>query len=206
MIKAVVFDIGNVLIEWQPEVYFDRHYGEKRRKALFNTVDLHAMNDRVDSGENFHTVLSDTEATYPEFSEEIRDWHDNWIKLASPVIPISVHLMRQLRRKEIPVFSLTNFGIQTFEEASSIYSFLNEFDRSYVSGHMSVIKPDPKIYEMVEQDCGIAPEHLLFTDDRVDNIATARARGWQTHHFKNAEGWAESLIRHGLLTREETQR
>lgn len=205
-IDAVVFDIGNVLIEWQPEVYFDRHFGEARRKALFAEVDLHGMNDRVDSGENFHTVLAATEAENPDFATEIRAWHDDWIQLASPVMPHSVHLLRALRAKGVPVFSLTNFGIETFDYAASIYTFLSEFDRDYVSGRMGVIKPDPRIYEMLEADCGVAPERLLFTDDRVDNIAAARGRGWQTHHFKSQQGWADSLVRHGLLTAEEAAR
>ena len=205
-IDAVVFDIGNVLIEWQPENYFDRHFGEARRKALFAEVDLHGMNDRVDSGENFHNVLAETEAQYPEFAKEIRAWHDDWIQLASPVLPLSVHLLRALKAKGVPVFSLTNFGIETFDYAASIYAFLNEFDRDYVSGRMGVIKPAPRIYEMLEEDCGVAPERLLFADDRADNIAAARARGWQTHHFKNSEGWAECLVRHGLLTEAEARR
>ena len=206
MIEAVVFDIGNVLIEWQPENYFDRHFGEARRKALFAEVDLHAMNDRVDAGENFHEVLAATEATNPAFATEIRAWHDDWIQLASPVIPDSVHLLRALRSKGVPVFSLTNFGVETFDYAASIYSFLNEFDRDYVSGRMGVIKPDPQIYEMLEEDCGVPRDRLLFTDDRMDNIAAARARGWQTHHFKGPQGWADSLVRHGLLTVEEAKR
>jgi len=76
MIKAVIFDIGNVLIEWQPEVFFDRHLGEDRRRALFDAVDLHKMNDRVDCGENFHKVLAETADEYPEWRAEIEMWHD----------------------------------------------------------------------------------------------------------------------------------
>lgn len=205
-IDAVVFDIGNVLIEWQPEVWYDRHYGQDRREKLFAEVDLHEMNERVDSGENFYTVLAETEAAYPDFAAEIRAWRDNWLQLAAPVLPHSVKLMRALRAKGVPVFSLTNFGVETYEMAASVYSFLNEFDRDYVSGRMKVTKPSPKIYEMLEADCGVARERLLFADDRSDNIAAARARGWQTHHFKTSQGWADALVRHGLLTAEEAAR
>lgn len=206
MIKAVIFDIGNVLIEWQPEIFFDRHLGEDRRRALFAAVDLHKMNDRVDTGENFHQVLAETADAYPEWRTEIEMWHDNWIALASPVMGHSVKLQRALRAKGVPVFTLTNFGIETFDYAASIYTFLNEFDRKYVSGHMQVIKPDPRIYEMVEEDCGIAPEHLLFADDRTDNVKAAEARGWNAHLFENPQGWAECLVSHGLLTAEEATR
>lgn len=201
--EAVVFDIGNVLIEWQPERHYDAKFGVERRKQVFDTVDLHAMNDRVDLGENFRDVVYETADKHPDLRAEILDWHDNWIKMASPAIDRSVRLLRALRAKGVPVFALTNFGIQTFEFAETQYDFLTEFDRRYVSGHMQVIKPDPKIYQMVEEDCGIAPAGLLFADDRADNIEMAASRGWQTHLFTSAEGWAARLVSAGLLTESE---
>ncbi len=98
-------------------------------------------------------------------------------------------------RQNVPVFALTNFGIQTFEIAEPVYPFLGEFDRRYISGHMGVIKPDAEIYAMVEADCGVPPEGLLFTDDRIDNINAAASRGWQTHLFEHPQGWADRLVR-----------
>lgn len=204
-VDAVIFDIGNVLIEWQPERYYDRVVGETRRRAMFGEVDLHGMNDRVDRGEHFRDVVYETAERYPEFRDEIRMWHDDWIKLAAPVIPRSVRLMRALQAKGVPVFALTNFGVETFEIAQREYDFLNNFDRAYVSGHMKVIKPEARIYEMVEQDCLIAPERLLFADDRADNIAAAAARGWQTHLFDGPEGWAAKLVSEGLLSESEAE-
>ncbi len=202
-IRAVVFDIGNVLIEWQPEHHYDRWIGEDRRKEMFETVDLHAMNERVDMGENWKDVIYQTADQYPEWRTEILAWHSNWIALASPVIPLSVHLLRALRKKGIPVFALTNFGKENFAYAQTIYSFLNEFDRFYVSGQMKVIKPNPRIYEMLETDCGVPASALLFTDDRPENIEAAKARGWQTHLFQHPQGWADCLVTHGLLTADE---
>jgi 2-haloacid dehalogenase len=203
MIDAVVFDIGNVLIEWQPERHYDRVIGETRRREMFAAVDLHAMNDGVDRGEHFPTKVSKTAAAYPEFAAEIQRWHDDWLHMASPEIPHSVRLLRALRAKGIPVFALSNFGVETFALACETYPFLNEFDQRYISGHMGVIKPDPKIYQMLEDDCGLYPDRLLFTDDRADNIAAADARGWKTHLFTGADGWAAKLIELGLLTEQE---
>lgn len=203
--QAVIFDIGNVLIEWQPERFYDRTIGAERRKAMFAEVDLHAMNDKVDLGNHFTETIYGTAEEYPEWRDEIRMWHDHWIELASPAIDRSVRLQRALRAKGVPVFSLTNFGIQSFDYAATHYPFLREFDRQFISGHMKVIKPDPRIYEMVEAESGVPAEALLFTDDRTDNIAMASSRGWQTHLFSGPDGWAERLISEDLLTEEEAQ-
>ncbi|MEJ6396748.1 HAD family hydrolase [Yoonia sp. 208BN28-4] len=204
-IKAVVFDIGNVLIGWQPEQYFDRIIGEERRRAMFEAVDLHAMNDRVDRGENLMDVVAETAPQYPAYADEIRMWGDHWIDLTGPVIDHSVRLLRALRANDVTVFALSNFGRDTFEMAEPVYPFLTEFDRRYISGHMKCIKPDPQIYQMVEADCGLAPSDLLFTDDRQDNIDMALSRGWHAHRFTHARGFADRLVAEGLLTMEDAQ-
>ena len=201
--QAVVFDIGNVLIEWQPERFYDSVIGADRRRAMFDAVDLHGMNDRVDSGENFRDTIYATAEEYADWRDEIRLWHDRWIEMAAPVIDHSLRLMKALQARGVPVFSLTNFGIQSYDLAATHYPFLREFDRDFISGHLGMIKPAPSIYEAVEQGSGLPPEALLFTDDRADNIAAAAARGWQTHHFTGSQGWADRLVHAGLLSREE---
>lgn len=198
--QAVIYDIGNVLIEWQPERYYDRVIGEDRRRAMFDEIDLHGMNELVDLGGHFTETVYDWAEKHPHWGDEIRMWHDKWIELAAPEIPHSVRLLRALRGKGIPVFALTNFGIQTFEQAEAVYPFLGEFDKRYISGHMQTVKPREDIYARVEQDCGIDPAALLFTDDMPANIAAAAARGWQTHHFTGPQGWADRLVLDRLLT------
>jgi 2-haloacid dehalogenase len=202
-INAVIFDIGNVLIEWQPERFFDATVGEGRRREMFAAIDLHGINDEVDRGANFRDTIYAAADANPEFRAEVRMWHDNWLDLATPAIPQSVRILRSLRAKGVSVFALTNFGIQTFEIAEPAYPFLGEFDRRYISGHMGVIKPDAEIYQRLEDDCGIDPATLLFTDDRIDNIRAANARGWQTHLFEGPQGWADCVVSHGLLTKDE---
>ncbi len=202
-IEAVVFDIGNVLIEWQPERFYDAEFGEQRRRALFKDVDLHAMNDRVDLGEGFQDVIYETADQYPEYRNEIRLWHDKWIEMASPDIPHSVKLLRALRAKGIPVFALTNFGVESFAYAQTQYKFLTEFDRFYVSGQLKLAKPDAAIYAHVEHDSALAGSRLLFADDRSDNIDAAKKRGWHTHQFVSPAGWAKTLVAYGLLTKDE---
>jgi len=202
-IEAVVFDIGNVLIEWNPERLYDKVIGEDRRKAMFSAVDLHEMNDRVDRGAPFKETIYDTAEQYPEYRAEIQMWFDRWIEMASPEIPHSIKMLRALRAQSIPVFALSNFGVGSFEHAETIYPVLGEFDRRYVSGYLEVVKPDPTIYEIVEADCELPPSALLFADDRHDNIAIAQSRGWQTHLFEHPQGLADRLVAEGLLTAKE---
>ena len=202
-VEAVVFDIGNVLIEWNPERFYDATIGEIRRREMFTIVDLHEMNDRVDRGAPFKETIYETAEQYPDFRTEIRMWFDNWIEMASPEIPHSTILLRALQRNRVPVFALSNFGIGSFEYAETIYPVLGEFDRRYVSGYMKVVKPDATIYQMLEDDCGVAPGALLFADDRDENISAASARGWQTHLFEHPSGWADRLVAEGLLNNAE---
>ena len=201
--EAVIFDIGNVLTRWQPEAFYDRVIGEDRRRALFAEVDLAGMNDLIDAGSLFRETIYDWADRHPAWGAEIRMWYDRWIDLASPRIDGAIALLRALRGKGVPVFALTNFGSHSYEEARDKLDFLSEFDREYVSGRMGVTKPDPRIFQMVEADCGIAPDRLLFTDDRADNIAEAARRGWRTHLFEGWEGWARRLVAEDLLTRQE---
>ena len=202
-VEAVVFDIGNVLIEWNPERFYDAQLGEARRRAMFEAVPILAMNDRVDRGSVWADEVATLAAQHPDWAEEIGHWHHRWIEMASPEIPHSVRLLRALRARGVPVFALSNFGRETFAIALAHYPFLGEFDRTFVSAHLALAKPDAAIYEAVEREGGVAPGALLFADDRLDNIEAARARGWQTHLFEGPEGFAERLVAEGLLTQAE---
>lgn len=202
-IDAVVFDIGNVLINWNPEAFYDRTIGEPSRRRLFEEVPLHAMNLEVDLGADFHSSVVDLAAQHPDWHDAIMMWHDHWLDMASPAINHSVHLLRALRRAAIPVFALSNFGRETFRIAEANYPFLEEFDARFISGQMGVMKPDAEIYARLEQETGVTPSALLFADDREENIAAADARGWQTHLFDGPKGFAARLVACGLLTEEQ---
>lgn len=203
--KAVIFDIGNVLIEWNPERFYDSVIGIDRRRALFSSVDLDGMNEAVDLGAPFTETIYAMADAHPDWDSEIRLWHDRWIEMASPAIDRSVRLLRSLRAKGIPVFSLSNFGIGSFDHACTFYPFLREFDRQFISGHMGVIKPDAEIYRRLEVESGLDPQALLFADDRPANIEAAATRGWQTHLFDGPDGWASQLVDSGLLSEEESR-
>lgn len=197
-IHAVVFDIGNVLIGWNPEQFYDALIGQDRRKALFSDVDLDGMNARIDRGAPFHATVLGMIDDHPDWKREIMIWHDRWIDMITPVIASSVQILRNLRAQSVPVYALSNFGDDTFAMAQEKYDFLHEFDRTFISGRLGVMKPESRIYQILEDETGIAPENLFFIDDRADNIDAALSRGWAGHVFQSSEGLKDALAQFGL--------
>ena len=201
--QAVVFDIGNVLMSWDPEGFYDRKLGAERARTFFREVPIFEMNEGIDRGEPFEGSVRALAEEYPAWAPEIMLWHDEWLEMTKPWIPQSIAIRNKLRQKGVPTFSLTNFGNESYDLYQEDLPFLSQFDRCFVSGKLGVMKPDPRIYEIVEQETGFAPETLLFTDDRADNITAAARRGWRTHQFESWQGWARRLVAEGLLSEEE---
>jgi 2-haloacid dehalogenase len=201
--QAVIFDIGNVLIGWQPEVVYDARLGAAGSRAFFDEVPIHAANLEIDRGAPFRATLQALADAHPNWSREVMWWHDDWLAMVQPVIHETVATLHALKARGVPVMALTNFGAETFQIALRAFPFLRDFDRAFVSGEMRLIKPDPAIYAAVETATGLAPAGLLFTDDRPQNVQAAAARGWQTQLFSGWRAWALRLVEVGLLTETE---
>ena len=205
MIRAVVFDIGKVLIGWDPEGFYDRLIGRDRRLALFAQVPLHAMNIGLDNGDPWLGSVAALADRHPDWRAEIMCWHGRWVEMTGPVIERSVRLMRALRARGVPVYALTNFGGESFRFATATYRFFTEFDGAAVSGDLRMMKPDPGIYAHIEAISGLSGPALLFTDDKPENTAAAAQRGWHTHLFTAPEGLANRLVAEGVLTEEQAR-
>lgn len=201
--EAVVFDIGNVLITWDPEGFYEKRLGKARAKRFFAETGIEAMNLEIDRGAAFAPTVRAQAERHPDWSEEILLWHSHWLDLAPQPIAPSVQLMQRLQECGVPVFALSNFGVEPFEIACAAYPFLTRFNRSFISGALRQIKPEPEIYATLEAQSGIPPDKLLFTDDRPENVDAARARGWQAHLFDGAPGWEQVLVASGLLKESE---
>ncbi|MFQ5624236.1 MAG: HAD family hydrolase [Paracoccaceae bacterium] len=198
--EAVIFDIGNVLINWDPRLLYDQLLPDRAAQdALFAAAGLDAMNEAMDLGAPFRETVYATAGRNPEYRDLIRAWHDRWIEMARPAIAGSWALLRALRARGVPVFALSNFGKESFALAETHYPELAEFDRRFLSGHLGVIKPDPAIYRIVEEETGFRGPQLFFIDDRADNVAAACARGWRGHRFTGAPALAEEIAALGLL-------
>ena len=198
-IEAVVFDLGRVLLHWDPEAFYDRVIGEAQRRALFAEVPLHEVNEQIDRGAPFRDSIYRLAEAHPTHATAIRFWHDRWLEIATPAIDGSAVLLRALRAQGVPVYALTNFGAGPLALADQAYPVLKEFDLRFVSGELGILKPEPEIFQVLEEQTGHTGDSLIFVDDKPENIAAAAARGWRTHLFEHAEGWADTLVAEGLL-------
>lgn len=193
-IKGYVFDIGNVLIKWNPS-NITRKYADQKKFKFNEAVRItEEMNLRVDKGEGFNSVIEEYINNYPEFEELFRDWRDNWSRMFTPKINGTWNILNQLKEMGYKTYALSNFGRQTFEIACQAYPELKNFDRIFISSHLGIVKPDDRIYEIVERDTGLNPSELFFIDDRKINCVSAQSRGWTVHKFINAKKLSEHIF------------
>lgn len=199
MIKAVVWDIGNVFAMWEPEAFYDRRLGVEGRRQFFEETQPHAMNHAFDLGADGHTLTREHAKKHPAWAEEIHLWVDAWPEMFSTIVPGSAEIVEALAEKGVKQFALSNFGAETLELAKDMHPALKRFDEEYVSAHLGVAKPDVAIYSALETGSGLSGDALIFTDDKAENCDAAAARGWKTHLFEGAKGWRARLEDEGLL-------
>jgi 2-haloacid dehalogenase len=198
--KIVVFDIGNVLLEWRPERLYARLIpGVAARAAFFEETRIADMNLEVDRGAPFKEHIYAHAAKHPKYEGLIRAWHDNWIEMASPAIDGTVQILRALRKRGVRTAALSNFGVESFDYACTHYPFLTEFDVPVISGREETIKPEPRIYEILEERTGLLGQDIFFMDDSPKNVAAARARFWQAEIFTAPQLLGRQLQTRGLI-------
>ncbi|CDZ29465.1 HAD family phosphatase [Neorhizobium galegae] len=198
-IDHIVFDIGKVLIHYDPNLPYARVIpDEEERKWFFENVCTHEWNLEQDRGRKWEDAEALLIAQYPEREEQIRAFRKYWHEMVPHAYDGAVKIMESLIDNGRDVTMLTNFAADTFAEARKIFPFLNKPRGVTVSGEIGLIKPDVGIYEKHARDFGLTPEASIFIDDSHANVEGARAAGWQAVHFKDPETLRQDLIAHGI--------
>jgi 2-haloacid dehalogenase len=196
----VVFDIGNVLVRWNPRTLYRRVFDDEERMERFLATAL-GMDfvSHTDIAADFAAAVEARAKEFPEFAKEIRMFHERWIETLGAPIEENVALMRRLRASGRPVYALSNFAHETFALAERKHDFLREFDIAVISGHVGAAKPDPRIFEILFERVGKRPQELLFVDDSLTNVEAARALGMASIHFHRGVDLENELRRRGAL-------
>ncbi len=200
-VRHIVFDIGKVLIHYDPDIPFSRLIpDEEERRWFFKNVCTHEWNLEQDRGREWAEAEAELIALHPTHEENIRAFRCHWHEMVSHAYEDSVAILESLIDAGHDVTMLTNFAADTFAEARKRFSFLNRPRGVTVSGEIKLIKPDRAIYDRHAATFGLDPAATLFIDDTPDNVAGAKAAGWQAVHFTDADTLRADLQRFGIAS------
>jgi 2-haloacid dehalogenase len=181
-----VFDIGNVLISWDPRNLYRKIFADEAEMETFlKTVCSDEWNLEQDRGRSFVDAVDALLPAFPHYAEQIRAYDQRWHEMIPGAIEETVALLRTLRARCPRLFAITNFNQDKFAQAQRRFAFLTVFDDVVVSGSERLLKPDPAIYEVLFRRQKIAPADCAFVDDSEKNVAAARALGMHAIHFRD---------------------
>lgn len=199
-VVGVVFDIGNVIVRWDPARLYKTYFSDpaecERFLAEVCTMAWHTEHDRgVSMAQNAIPLITQ----YPQYREAIEAWNTRWDDMFDGCIAQTLAAIEALHAAGVPLFALTNLPS---EKAAGVFAMSPSFGRFtdiIVSGDEGLVKPDPQIYALTCRRCGLEPSQLFFIDDNLANIEAARALGFATHRFTDPEALWPDLQAHGLL-------
>lgn len=199
--QAVVFDVGQVLVQWDLRHLFSRLIAEQDQLDWFlANVVTEAWHVQVDAGRSLDDMVPELKARFPDHAPLIDAYRSRFLESFPGRVPGTWELVERLAVRGVPLFALTNFGAEFFPQYRASEPLFRHFREIVVSGVERCAKPDSQIYDIAERRFGLPPHALLFTDDRPENIAAAAARGWRTHLFTSAAGLERRLVDLGLLS------
>ncbi|PTM39974.1 HAD family phosphatase [Bosea sp. 124] len=181
---TVVFDVGNVLIRWDPQrVYREMIPDDEKRAWFMQNVCTAAWNIEQDRGRSWEEGVALLVASHPEWESQIRAYDERWHEAVPGIIEDSVAVLAELKARGEQVYAITNFSREKWAECLIRFPFLQSFDGVVVSAHEGVIKPDPEIYHILLRRYGLAAADCIFVDDSAKNIEAARGVGMKAVHF-----------------------
>ena len=196
----VVFDIGNVLIRWNPRNLFRKTIKDEARMERFLSAAL-SMDfvHLTDVAADFAHAVRERAKAFPEFAQELHLFDERWVETIGGPIEENIALMRRLKAAGRPVYGLSNFAAVKFALARQMFAVLGEFDHCVVSGHVGVAKPDPRIFEILFERVGREPRELLFVDDSQANVEAAEALGMAAIRYAPGVDLESELEARGAL-------
>jgi 2-haloacid dehalogenase len=183
---VVVFDVGNVLIRWDPRFLYRKLLPDEAAVDHFlATVCTQAWNLEQDRGRTFAEAVTLLCAQHPEHSALIHAFNDRWQEMVPGTIPATVDLLAGFQAKGVRTFAITNFSAEKFAETRVRFPFLDSFEGVVVSAHERLVKPDPAIYRLFLERYDLAASSCVFIDDSAANVAGARSVGMHAIHFED---------------------
>ena len=194
-IKAIIFDFGNVLLEWNPGLVY-RHFFPNDAEGMerfFQEVNFMEWNLQQDKGRPFTEGVAVLSEQFPQYAPLIQAYHDRWKDSIGELITGTVDLLKQLKQAGYPLYGLSNWSAETFPYARQKYDFFDLFDNMVISGEVGHVKPDPEIFQILLDKIGRPAQECLLIDDSLPNIHQAEKMGFAIIHFQTPEQLEKEL-------------
>jgi len=200
-IDCVVFDIGNVLVRWDPRnIYRRMGYSDADTASIVAEIGLFEINHRVlDAGGAFAATLEPLCDRFPHHAQFIRAFNARWVESLGGPIEDNVEILLRLKGAGVPVHAISNYNREKFEITRALFPFLDAFDELVLSGDVGLVKPDREIFELLIRRRGLDVGRTVFIDDSLANVAAADKLGFATIHFEETvTNLRTELLRLGL--------
>ncbi len=192
--QNIIFDFGNVLVQWHPEQIYTEYFGDEAKAWWFlrHVVD-NEWRGRIDAGESTAELTAELVGRFPEYKEAIELFDQRYFDMLTGEVPGMREVIEELRVKNYEIYGLTNWSMETFPEAWRRFGILQMIDRYVVSAAERLIKPDPRLFKVLLDRYGLKAGECTFVDDNPDNVAAARKLGMQGIVFTNADDLRKQL-------------
>ncbi len=198
--RTVVFDLGGVLIDWDPRLLYRTLLADDAAvEAFLAEVEFAEWNHAQDAGRPFTEAVEEAARRFPHRRELLAAYPVRFADTLVGPIEGSVEVLRELRDRGVRLLALTNWSAETFPYALERFAFLGWFEDIVVSGAERIAKPDPRIFALLVERFGLDPAGTVFIDDAARNVDAAAALGFDALHFRDAAGLRDELTRRGLL-------
>ena len=179
MIRNVIFDYGNVLVDWNPAYLFLPVFNGDAERCRYFTENVcnREWFTRMDRGESMDKCVAELQAVFPEYADTVALFRDRWFDMCRGDIPGMYELIQELKRDGVGVYGLTNWPAATFAEARRRFRTMASIDSYVVSSSVKLVKPDPAVYNLLLSKFNLNAEECVFIDDRTDNVSAAIAVG-----------------------------
>ena len=199
-VEAVVFDVGRVIVQWDLRHLFGQLIDDPQELDWFcENVVTEEWHFEHDAGRPLAEMVPERKAQFPDHAHLIDAYANRFLDTIPGPVPGTADLIRRLAARDVPLFAITNFGAEFWQQFRPTEPVLDHFRDIVVSGEERLVKPDAAIFHLAEQRFGADASAMLFIDDNPANVVSASALGWQTHHFANALSLEEDLASRGLI-------
>ena len=201
-INSIIFDLGGVLIDWNPLYVFDENYFDslEKRDYFFKNICTSDWNEEQDAGRSIVEATEELVKKFPDWEQPIRDYYGRWTEMLKAPIPESVEIFKRLKESgKYKLYALTNWQTGLFDIALVRYNFLHWFDGRVVSGEEKTRKPFPEFYQRLLNRYNVKPKEAIFIDDNLRNVKAAEELGIKGIHFQSPKQLMNELVSAGIL-------